>query len=139
MFSVGYEGRTVTEFLRHIREQGIQRVIDVRERPQSRKKGFSGRGLQQSLEEAGVEYVHLGELGTPKEVRKAYKGGGSFSTFERRYRSHLDTQDDALKILVALSLEKPSALLCFERDWRVCHRSVLCEYLEGEGFNSQHL
>src|SRR5437763_12673514 len=75
IFTIGYEGATVGEFLDALRKAGVRRVIDVRALPLSRRPGFSKSPLGAALEEAGVEYVHLRALGTPAEGRAAARAG----------------------------------------------------------------
>ena len=69
--TIGYEQTALRDFIQTLREEGIACVIDVRDLPQSRRAGFSKRQLAASLEEAGIAYVHLKALGTPKEGRVA--------------------------------------------------------------------
>ncbi len=85
------------------------------------------------MRDAGIEYVHLKALGTPKEGRDAAKKGDR-ATLERVYQVQLglpEAQAEAAKMR-ALAAEKPSALLCYERDPAHCHRTLLMA-AEGEG------
>src|SRR6185369_12843167 len=75
IFTIGYEGSTMPEFLAARRKAGVERVIDVRALPLSRRPGFSKTPLRLALEEAGIEYVHLKALGTPAEGRTAARAG----------------------------------------------------------------
>jgi uncharacterized protein (DUF488 family) len=71
IFTIGYEGATVGEFLSAMKKAGVERVIDIRALPLSRRPGFSKTPLRTALEEEGIEYVHLKALGTPSEGRTA--------------------------------------------------------------------
>ena len=75
IFTIGYEGTTMPEFVSALQAAGVQRVIDVRALPLSRRPGFSKSPLRAALEEAGIEYVHLKALGTPSEGRTAARAG----------------------------------------------------------------
>jgi hypothetical protein len=75
IFTIGYEGTTVAEFLAALQKAGVERVIDVRALPLSRRPGFSKTALRGALEEAGTEYVHLKALGTPADGRTAARAG----------------------------------------------------------------
>lgn len=133
IFTIGYEGATVAAFIAALKTAGVERVIDVRALPLSRRPGFSKTILANTLREAGIEYVHLKALGTPKEGRDAAKKG-DVMTLERVYDSQLqlpEAQAQAAQMR-ALAAEKPSALLCFERDPCHCHRTLLLA-AEGEG------
>lgn len=137
--TIGYEGRSLDEFLTSLRENKVERLIDVRELAQSRRRGFSKTSLSTALKSAGIEYVHVRELGSPKAVRHEYREDGDFPGFEKKYRAHLAGQTQAVTILGALASEKRSALMCFEHDWTACHRRVLSENLEHHGFKSVHI
>lgn len=133
IFTIGYEGATVAEFLSALQAAGVQRVIDVRALPLSRRPGFSKNILAASLKDAGIEYVHLKALGTPKEGRDAAKKG-DVKTLERVYESQLELPEAQAQAaqMRELAAEKPSALLCFERDPCHCHRTLLLA-AEGAG------
>src|SRR5207237_10033602 len=75
IFTIGYQGATVGEFLAALRQAGIEQVIDVRALPLSRRPGFSKSPLRAALEEAGINYVHLKALGTPADGRAAARAG----------------------------------------------------------------
>ena len=126
IFTIGYEGATQAELIAALRSAGVQRVIDVRAVPLSRKPGFSKNVLAAGLKDAGIDYVHLKALGTPPEGREAARKR-DFDRFERVYAAQLETPEagiDAAR-MIALAEEMPSALLCFERDPAHCHRTPL--------------
>lgn len=133
IFTIGYEATTMAEFVAALQKAGVERVIDVRALPLSRRPGFSKNILAASLAEHGIEYVHLKNLGTPKAGRDAAKKG-DVATLEAVYEVQIglpEAQAEAARMR-ALAAEKPSALLCFERDPSHCHRTLLLE-AEGEG------
>lgn len=128
IFTIGYEGATQPELVAALQAAGVQQVIDVRAVPLSRKPGFSKNVLAAGLAEAGIGYVHLKALGTPPEGREAARKG-RHDVLERVYAAQLETPEAAVQSaqLVELAAEKPSALLCFERDPAACHRTLLRE------------
>lgn len=133
IFTIGYEATTMEEFLAALKKAGVERVIDIRAVPLSRRPGFSKNVLAASLKEAGIDYVGLKALGTPKAGRDAAKKG-DVATLEAVYDTQLglpEAQAEAARMR-ELAAEKPSALLCFERDPRHCHRTLLLA-AEGEG------
>jgi uncharacterized protein (DUF488 family) len=139
VFTIGYEGATMAEFLAALQGAGVERLIDVRALPLSRRPGFSKNILAATLRDAGIEYVHLKALGTPKEGRDAAKKG-DVATLERVYEGQLqlpEAQAQAAQMR-ALAAEKPSALLCYERDPCHCHRTLLLA-AEGEGAEVEDL
>ena len=133
IYTIGYEGATLAEFLATLRRAGVTRVIDVRALPLSRRPGFSKTPLSGALKEVGIDYVHLKALGTPKRGRDAAKKG-DVATLTAVYDEQLalpEAQVAAARML-ELAAERPSALLCFERDPCHCHRTLLLEAV-GEG------
>ena len=126
IFTIGYEGTTVPEFIAALKTAGVERVIDVRALPLSRRPGFSKSALRAALEQAGVEYVHLKALGTPPEGRAAARAG-RHTELERIYAGQLELAEAIAQSAQMLDLvaEKPSALLCMEREPAHCHRSLL--------------
>jgi uncharacterized protein (DUF488 family) len=138
-WTIGYEGRTIDQFMHELRQSGIEQVVDVRERPISRKKGFSKGALSQELSSRNLIYHHIPELGTPAELRKKMKGGGLLERLLEGYTRHLDKNVEEYKLLSTLIETKASAIMCFERDYTDCHRQVLAERLEKDGFRVIHL
>lgn len=126
IFTIGYEGTTVPEFVSALKGAGVERVIDVRALPLSRRPGFSKTPLRGALEEAGIEYVHLKALGTPSEGRTAARAG-RHSDMERIYAGQLELPEAMAQSaqMLELAREKPSALLCMEREPAHCHRTLL--------------
>ena len=128
IFTIGYEGATVGEFLGALKRAGVSPVIDVRALPLSRRPGFSKSPLRAALEEAGIGYVHLKALGTPAEGRAAARAG-RHADLERIYAGQLELPEAIAQgaQMLALAEEKPSALLCFEREPAHCHRTLLLD------------
>jgi uncharacterized protein (DUF488 family) len=128
VFTIGYEGSTVSEFLAALESAGVERVIDVRALPLSRRPGFSKSPLKAALEEAGIEYVHLKALGTPAEGRAAARAG-RHEDLKRIYAGQLELPEAIAQSaqMLDLAAERPSALLCMEREPAQCHRTLLLD------------
>ncbi|XVV00187.1 DUF488 family protein [Actinosynnema sp. CA-248983] len=127
---VGYEGLDVEGFVSRLSDLGVQVLADVRLTPISRKKGFSKRALAEAVSAAGVEYLHLRELGNPKDNRPGFAGDGvALSRARGRYAELLDVEaaDGALDRLTALARECRVAVMCFEADEERCHRHVVLQ------------
>ena len=126
IFTIGYEAATMADFLAALKSAGVERVIDVRALPLSRRPGFSKTPLRGALEEAGIDYVHLKALGTPSEGRSAARAGRQ-EDLERIYAGQLELPEAivAAEQMREFAAEKPSALLCYEREPAGCHRSLL--------------
>jgi uncharacterized protein (DUF488 family) len=128
VFTIGYEGSTVSEFIAALESAGVERVIDVRALPLSRRPGFSKSPLKAALEEAGIEYVHLKALGTPAEGRAAARAG-RHEDLKRIYAGQLELPEAIAQSaqMLDLAAERPSALLCMEREPAQCHRTLLLD------------
>ena len=126
IFTIGYEATTMGEFLTALMAAGVERVIDVRALPLSRRPGFSKTPLKAALNEAGIDYVHLKALGTPADGRSAARAGRQ-QDLERIYAEQLELPEAIVQAeqMRELAAEKPSALLCFEREPAQCHRTLL--------------
>ena len=114
------------EFLGALASAGVERVIDVRALPLSRRPGFSKSPLRAALAEAGIDYVHLKALGTPAAGREAARKG-RHDDLLRIYAGQLELPEAIAQgaQMLELARQRPSALLCYERDPAGCHRTLL--------------
>jgi uncharacterized protein (DUF488 family) len=133
IFTIGYEATTMDEFIAALAAAQVERVIDVRALPLSRRPGFSKSPLRAALAEAGIEYVHLRALGTPAAGRDAARRG-RHEELKRIYAGQLELPEAIAQgaQMIELAAEKPSALLCYERDPAGCHRTLLLTAMAAE-------
>jgi uncharacterized protein (DUF488 family) len=131
--TIGYQATIFDAVRDTLLGAGVRLLVDVRAVAASRKPGFSKRQLAAGLAEAGIGYVHLQPLGTPKAGRDAVRRG-DVATMQRLFRNHMtgDQPRSALAEAVTLARSTPSCLLCFERDHRTCHRTLLAEMVMAE-------
>jgi uncharacterized protein (DUF488 family) len=127
LYTVGYEGTTFERFVFALRAARVERLVDVRERPQSRKAGFSRTALARGLADAGIEYRHVRELGCPKVIRDRYRSDDDWAGYTRDFLAYLETQPASVRQVAELATERPTALLCFEADPARCHRRYVAE------------
>lgn len=127
VFTIGYEGLDIDDFMSLLSEHGIETVVDIRELPLSRKPGFSKKALANVLNLSGLEYVHMVELGCPRPVRDGYRADGDWKRYTKGFLSHLKTQKDAIASLADLVESSTCALLCYEADFNFCHRSMVAD------------
>jgi uncharacterized protein (DUF488 family) len=118
--SIGYQGRTPVQLIAILRQHGVRKVLDVRELPRSRKKGFSRTALSQSLAEAGISYRHLRAAGNPYRRLKA-----DVRRCLALYSRHLARHPEITASVAAAIGRDRVAVLCFERAHEACHRSRL--------------
>jgi len=125
IFTVGYEGRSLEDFLADLKAQNIQMLADVREAPISRKPGFSKAALNEALHSAGIAYTHIRALGCPKPIRDAYKEDGDWVRYTRAFMNHLHLQQHSIEELAIAVQAQRTALLCYEADFNRCHRTYV--------------
>lgn len=129
LYTIGYENCEIDEFVEALSRSKIRWVADVRKNPVSRKPGFSKSRLAAKLGEAGIEYLHLPELGVPTQWRKDAKAelisrDRMFQDYRRKVLPKAHNQIERLKSLVSKSTDRSRvAVLCYEADACDCHRA----------------
>jgi uncharacterized protein (DUF488 family) len=141
LYSIGYEKSRQGDLVATLRTAGVKTLIDVRDRPISRRPGFSKNQLATALGEAGIRYVGMRALGTPPEGREA-NHKHDWDRFWRIVGEKLATAEaeHALHEAASIAADSPSCLLCYEADWHICHRSRVADILAARhGFTVHHL
>lgn len=130
--TIGYEASTLPRVIESLKTAGVELLLDVRAVASSRKAGFSKTLLGATLEAEGVGYRHLRDLGTPKAGRQAAKAGRTAEMHDI-FNVHMrtDAAQAALEQAVALSRERRVCLMCYEADWRCCHRAIVADLMTG--------
>lgn len=129
LFTIGYEKTTQPAVLDELARAKVNVVIDTRAVAASRRPGFSKRQLAAGLDQRGVGYVHLRDLGTPKDGRLAARTGRLDDLF-RIYERHLATPPAQQQLDELTSLARTGrrlCLLCYEREPSHCHRRRIAE------------
>ena len=131
--TIGYEAATQDQVIGRLKAAGVEVLIDVRAVAASRRAGFSKGVLSASLAAAGIDYVHLRQLGTPKAGRDAVRHG-RVAEMHAIYEAHLREPGAQLELAKAaeIAAERKAALLCYEADHRQCHRQIVAERLCSE-------
>ena len=139
LLTIGYEAARFDQVRDALLEAGTRLLLDVRAVAASRRPGFSKRLLAGGLAEAGIDYLHLQPLGTPKEGRDAVRHG-DVGTMQRIFRAHMegDRSQAALGEARALAAETRACLLCFERHPTHCHRTLVAEMIAGDTGQAVH-
>ena len=141
LYTVGYEKTLLKDVVSTLAAARVATLIDVRDRPISRRPGFSKRQLAAAIEEAGMRYVHLQPLGTPPEGRLAGRRR-EWDRFWGIVEEKLARPEAELALQEAGEIAEaaPSCLLCYEADWQICHRRRIAEILARcHGFAVSHL
>jgi uncharacterized protein (DUF488 family) len=131
--TIGYESATQADVIERLKTAGVEVLIDVRAVAASRRAGFSKTLLAASLNEAGIGYVHLRQLGTPKPGRDAARKG-RVAEMHAIFEDHMAEPAAQLELAKATEIvrEKKTALLCYEADHAVCHRAILADRIRDE-------
>jgi len=141
LYTIGYEKARLADVVATLAAAGIATLIDVRDRPISRRPGFSRRQLAAAIEAAGMRYLSLRALGTPPEGREAGRRR-DWDRFWHIVETRLSGPEAELALHEAglTAGHATSCLLCYEADWRRCHRRRVAELLaERHGFAVKHL
>lgn len=144
MYTIGYEGRTKENLLDRLTHHRISLLVDVREIPISRKKGFSKTSLAQYLNDHGIEYVHVKALGSPAPLRNKLKSDHDYRHFFQEFSEYISTHArEEMKYVRDLAKNGENAcLMCFEQDASLCHRSVIAKKIKDSakrGISIKHL
>lgn len=124
LLTIGYEGLDIQHFLKFLVSNKVEVLVDVREVPISRKRGFSKTQLSEALARKGILYEHIKTLGSPSPIRKQLKQDWDYEAFFRAYEGYLDEQRDALNLLREIVAQHQRVcLMCFEKSHEECHRS----------------
>ena len=124
--TIGYEGAGLAAVIDRLSGAGVAVVIDVRAIAASRRPGFSKTMLSASLAEAGIDYVHLRALGTPKAGREAARAG-RIADMTTIYDAHLEEPEAQGQLAKTADIvaARPAALLCYEANFAHCHRTIV--------------
>jgi uncharacterized protein (DUF488 family) len=144
LFTIGYEGISLEEYLNRLIKNNVKVLVDVRNNPLSMKFGFSKSQLINYCAKLQIEYVHIPELGIQSELRQELNTQCDYDKLFSRYRkSNLSkTGTYQQRILDLLKTKKRIALTCFEADICQCHRKHLSEaitQLPGWNFELKHI
>ena len=129
--TIGYQLATVPAFLQALRDARVELLIDVRAVASSRRPGFAKTALSANLETVGIEYLHLRSLGTPADGRAAARSG-KHERMREIFAAHLNTldaQDGMWRLGEIVASGRKVALMCFEADYRECHRTLVADAL----------
>lgn len=142
LWTIGHSTRPIELFIGLLQAHGIRTLVDVRRFPASgRNPQFDAQPLAKSLQEAGLQYRHMRELGGRRKSRPDSVNLGWRSDGFRGYADYMQTDSfrEALGDLMACGESGPTAVMCAEAvPWR-CHRSLIADALVSRGWTVQHI
>lgn len=129
LFTIGYEGISLEEYLNRLIKNNVKVLVDVRRNPLSMKYGFSKNQLNKYCGSLGIQYVHFPEVGIRSEERRELNTQSDYDRLFKHYQMHelVETKSTQQKILELLITHKRIALTCFEQNVCQCHRKHLAE------------
>ena len=142
LYTVGYEGLDINQFVDVLAACRISAVVDVRELPLSRKPGFSKTKLSESLRRAGIAYESIRALGSPRAMRQELRKTRDWERFAGFYCEYLDEQVTELERLIDQAYDETICLMCFEHESAKCHRSLVADrvvQMATNGLRVRHL
>lgn len=142
VWTLGHSSRPIDELLAALRACNVRVLADVRRRPASRRHAqFNQGALEKSLSTAGVSYRGMPTLGGFRDPAGPTAHRALKTPALRAYAQYMATDafGGAIDELLAAAREAPTAVMCAERDWRACHRSLIADYLHAAGAQVIHI
>ncbi len=138
-FTIGYEGQEPDQFLKLLSNEGIEILVDVRKDAYSKQDvSYSEGTLSRIVAEARIKYIHMPELGVDYDIRQELKSTHDYETYFKRYSEYLEKHLDVVEFIAKLAKNNVICLMCYEKDFKRCHRSVLANNLEELGITFLH-
>lgn len=129
LFTIGYEGKSIDRFINELIQQDIHVLCDVRKNPLSRKFGFSKGKLEHIVEKVGIQYIGIPDLGIESEKRATLNSLEDYQILFISYKTTLPSKKQFLDQIYDLLISKTRvALMCYEKESEMCHRSVIRDY-----------
>ena len=142
LWTIGHSTQPIEGLIQLLKAFEIAVLVDVRSFPGSRRyPQFNKEQLSQSLARAGIDYVHMPELGGRRRVKPDSINMAWRNESFRAYADYMETESFALGIerLLKIANEKPTAIMCAESLWWRCHRSLISDYLKAKGIEVTHI
>ncbi len=125
IYTIGYEGKSVEEYVNLLIKEDIKVLCDIRKNPISMKYGFSKNQLKNIVENLGIKYIHIPELGIESDKRRNLETKIDYDILFDEYENNsLVFKDREISLLSEQFFKfRRIALTCFEADFNYCHRS----------------
>ncbi len=138
-FTIGYEGKDIDQFLHALVSNQIELLIDIRRNPFSMNFVYIKDALMKKLKDAGIDYLHIPELGIESEERKNLNTKADYEKLFAKYRQTLPIKEVYINRIIELGTTKRIALLCFEANCNFCHRGEVAKVIKSKKHEVVHL
>lgn len=130
--TIGYEGKSLENYMNRLLKDGVNLLCDVRRNPLSRKYGFSKGALSRTCEMVGIRYEHLPELGIASEDRQELNSDDDYKVLFARYIRESLPKHGAALITIRSWVDEGYrvALTCYEHTPEQCHRHCVADALK---------
>jgi len=136
-YTIGYEKKTIEQFLELLKTAKIRTLVDARKNPVSQyKPEFNKEKLEQTMRKHGIRYIHYPRLGVPSEIRRKLSETGDYDWFFKQYDENVIPKLDEVDLQ---TLNYPVAIMCVELDPTKCHRHRIALALERRGLRGYDL
>lgn len=141
LYTIGYEGKKFEEYLNQLIQNDVKVLVDVRKNAHSMKHGFSKSTLKNAIENLGLKYVHIPNLGIESENRQTLQTKADYDALFEIYAKTFTEKVKDLEYLNETLLEnKRIAITCFEKDVGYCHRGIIAQKMKKKyGVEIKHL
>jgi len=130
LFTIGYEGKSIEAFVNTLIQNGVKVLCDVRKNPLSRKFGFSKSKLEHIVGTVGIKYIHMPSLGIESDKRCSLNSDEDYTALFAEYSKALVGLTSQLgQVYSLLCTNNRIALMCFEKNAKMCHRHVISNYI----------
>jgi hypothetical protein len=140
VFTIGYEGQEPSQFIKKLHDEEIDILVDVRKDAYSKQDvSYTEGTLSRILAEARIKYIHIPELGVDYNLREELKSTHDYETYFKRYMEYLEKNSNLTEFVAGLAMNNVICLMCYEKDFKRCHRSILANKLEKRGLTFYHM
>lgn len=131
LYTIGFTKKSARQFFELLRNNGVQRLLDIRLHPDGQLSGFAkGDDLAYFLSRlASCEYYHLAVLAPTDDILSDYRKDHDWPRYEQRFGQLMDQRDVPAALDRELFVQRVCCLLCSEATPEHCHRRLVAERL----------
>ena len=129
LYTIGYEGKSIDQFLKSLISHDIKLLVDVRKNAFSMRYEYNKGYLTKALDEAGIMYMHCSAVGIESCKRSELLPYGQREELFAWYCAAVLPLNHSFVHFVAEQMVNGNvALMCYEKNPEDCHRSHLASF-----------